>query len=290
MLTDHLGTVRDLVNNSGSVVNHFTYDSFGKVLTTSGTVDTRYKYTGRELDAETGLYYYRARYFDANVGRFIGQDPIGFSAGDSNLYRYVFNSPLNNSDPSGLEVRGIFNRGAGRLTLEDISQGSRKGRKITVEVFTGTGKARNNPSMESQKGEGPIPSGRYAIVNNPDDTNPSHREWYRLDAFDEKPFNDHHEPTNRDGFRLHPGYNSLGCITVDMRKPNWDSKWRQIRNFLETTEKSAAFDRRSRKRQLTQPLTGASLVYYGDVWVDQRPITPASPNPDNRPNRGVTPY
>jgi RHS repeat-associated protein len=77
------------------------YDSFGKVLTTSGTVDTRYKYTGRELDAETGLYYYRARYFDANVGRFIGQDPIGFSAGDSNLYRYVGNSPLNATDPSG---------------------------------------------------------------------------------------------------------------------------------------------------------------------------------------------
>jgi RHS repeat-associated protein len=82
MLTDHLGTVRDLVNNSGSVVNHFTYDSFGKVLTTSETVDTRYKFTGREFDGETGLYYYRARYFDANVGRFIGQDPIGFSAGD----------------------------------------------------------------------------------------------------------------------------------------------------------------------------------------------------------------
>jgi RHS repeat-associated protein len=105
MLTDHLGTVRDLVNNAGSVVNHFTYDSFGKVLSaTPGGVDTRYKFTGRELDAETGLYYYRARYFDANVGRFIGQDPIGFSAGDSNLYRYVGNSPVSNTDPSGLQV------------------------------------------------------------------------------------------------------------------------------------------------------------------------------------------
>jgi RHS repeat-associated protein len=102
MLTDHLGTVRDLVNNGGSVVNHFTYDSFGKVLSaTPGGVDTRYKFTGRELDAETGLYYYRARYFDANVGRFIGQDPIGFSAGDNNLYRYVGNSPLMATDPSG---------------------------------------------------------------------------------------------------------------------------------------------------------------------------------------------
>jgi len=157
MLTDHLGTVRDLVNNSGTVVNHFTYDSLGQVLnSTPEGVDTRYKYTGREFDAETGLYYYRARYFDASVGRFIGQDPIGFSAGDSNLYRYVFNSALDSTDPSGLEVRGIFNRVAGRLTLEDVGPGLRKGRKITVEVFTGIGEARNNPLMESDKGKGPI--------------------------------------------------------------------------------------------------------------------------------------
>jgi len=111
MLTDHLGTVRDLVNNGGSVVNHFTYDSFGKVLSsTAGGVDTRYKFTGREFDGETGLYYYRARYFDANVGRFIGQDPISFEAGDSNLYRYVENSSLNATDPSGkVKIELVFN-------------------------------------------------------------------------------------------------------------------------------------------------------------------------------------
>jgi RHS repeat-associated protein len=64
-------------------------------------VDTRYRYTGREFDGETGLYYYRARYYDANVGRFIGQDPIGFEAGDANLYRYVENRPIDRIDPSG---------------------------------------------------------------------------------------------------------------------------------------------------------------------------------------------
>lgn len=67
----------------------------------NATADTRYKFTGRESDGETGLYYYRARYFDARVGRFIGQDSMGFGAGDSNLYRYVGNSPLNGTDPSG---------------------------------------------------------------------------------------------------------------------------------------------------------------------------------------------
>ncbi|UBF30172.1 hypothetical protein K9N68_39205 (plasmid) [Kovacikia minuta CCNUW1] len=100
-LADHLGSVRDLVNSSGLVVNHFTYDSFGNVLSSTGTVDTRYKFTGREYDSETGLHYYRARYHDAGIGRFIGQDPIGFEAGDTNLYRYVQSNPVNYKDPSG---------------------------------------------------------------------------------------------------------------------------------------------------------------------------------------------
>ena len=53
------------------------------------------------MDAETGLYYYRARYYDPAIGRFISADPIGFAGGDANLYRYVGNSPVNWTDPSG---------------------------------------------------------------------------------------------------------------------------------------------------------------------------------------------
>ena len=63
-----------------------------------------YLYTGRRLCSETGLYYYRTRYYDANQGRFIGRDPIGYGGG-MNLYRYVANKPVTRSDPSGL--RGI---------------------------------------------------------------------------------------------------------------------------------------------------------------------------------------
>ncbi|MEL6402578.1 MAG: RHS repeat-associated core domain-containing protein, partial [Cyanobacteria bacterium J06626_4] len=63
--------------------------------------DFRFGYTGRELDKVTGLMYYRARYYDPAVGRFLSEDPIGFDAGDANLYRDVFNSPTNYTDPSG---------------------------------------------------------------------------------------------------------------------------------------------------------------------------------------------
>ncbi|MBX9660814.1 MAG: RHS repeat-associated core domain-containing protein, partial [Nitrospiraceae bacterium] len=58
-------------------------------------------WTGRELDAETGLQYNRARYYDPKTGRWTSQDPLGFDAGDSNLYRYVKNSPAIHLDPSG---------------------------------------------------------------------------------------------------------------------------------------------------------------------------------------------
>jgi RHS repeat-associated protein len=114
-LSDHQGTVRDVVDSQGNVLNHIVYDSFGNVVSETNTgIDFRFGYTGRELDAETGLYYYRARYYDATTGQFIGQDPIGFSAGDSNLYRYVGNSATNYTDPSGLFWQGAKRWGRDR--------------------------------------------------------------------------------------------------------------------------------------------------------------------------------
>jgi RHS repeat-associated protein len=75
---------------------------------TTGPI-SRFAYTGREFDPETGDYYYRARYFDPQTGRFLSQDPIGFAAGDMNLYRYVSNSTPNFTDPTGLAASGYVN-------------------------------------------------------------------------------------------------------------------------------------------------------------------------------------
>jgi RHS repeat-associated protein len=104
-LADKQGSVVDLVNESGTVLNHFVYDSFGSRTGVTGA-EFRFGYTGRELDGETGLYYYRARYYDPKVGRFISEDPLGFGAGDTNLYRYVNNSPTNFTDPTGTTISG----------------------------------------------------------------------------------------------------------------------------------------------------------------------------------------
>ncbi len=101
-LTDKLGSVRDIVSTSGTELDHIVYDSFGNIVTeTNATNGDRFKFAAMEYDATVGQYYDRARYYDEAIGRFMGQDPKGFSAGDMDLYRYVGNGPTNATDPSG---------------------------------------------------------------------------------------------------------------------------------------------------------------------------------------------
>src|SRR2546425_3299272 len=95
-LTDKLGSVREDVQTSGSVLDSITYDSYGNILSESSPSNgDRFKYTGREWDSEIGQYYYRARNYAPGIGRFESEDPLGFRAGDSNLYGYVRENPVN---------------------------------------------------------------------------------------------------------------------------------------------------------------------------------------------------
>lgn len=99
--TDGLGSVVSITDAAHNDVQSYEYDSFGMVTPSTSFVNT-YTYTSREWDKETGLYYYRARYYDPMDGRFISKDPIGFAGGDVNLYGYVQNNPVNAVDPLGL--------------------------------------------------------------------------------------------------------------------------------------------------------------------------------------------
>jgi RHS repeat-associated protein len=104
-LTDRLGSVRDIANSSGSIINHLDYGAFGKVTNeTQPSNGDRYAFTARERDTETGLNYYRNRMQDSDTGRFTGEDQARWSAGDGNLFRYVGNNPINLTDPSGLHA------------------------------------------------------------------------------------------------------------------------------------------------------------------------------------------
>jgi len=101
---DRLGSIISLTDVNGDVAQTYRYDSFGNIISTlSQDYFSPYTYTGREWDEDVGLYYYRARYYDPGLGRFIAKDPIGLDAGDVNFYRYVGNNPINSSDPIGMK-------------------------------------------------------------------------------------------------------------------------------------------------------------------------------------------
>lgn len=106
-LTDNLGSVRDITNSSGSIIDHRDYDAWGNMTYESDpTYGDRYGWTGREFDTETGLQYNRSRWYDLSTGRLISQDPLGFDAGDSNLYRYAQNQYSTMTDPAGMDPPG----------------------------------------------------------------------------------------------------------------------------------------------------------------------------------------
>ncbi|MDD3597415.1 RHS repeat-associated core domain-containing protein, partial [Sulfuricurvum sp.] len=102
---DHQNSIIALTCQEGKIVERYDYDPFGNITLEEHTEGIQtlnpYRYTGREYDAPD-LYYYRARYYDPTIGRFITSDPIGYLSGDFNFYRYVGNDPVNFIDPLGL--------------------------------------------------------------------------------------------------------------------------------------------------------------------------------------------
>jgi RHS repeat-associated protein len=109
-LADAAGNVVGMTDSTGVLVSEYRYDPFGKTLTLQDGVPNPLRFAGREYDAETGLYYFRARYYDPELGRFASEDPTGLSGG-ANPYVYAANDPVNHSDPSGLECYAVWLNG-----------------------------------------------------------------------------------------------------------------------------------------------------------------------------------
>jgi RHS repeat-associated protein len=104
-LADALGTVRDLLNNSGAIIDHVDFSAFGTVLDESSPAsgDRMMGFAMLERDTVTGLNLAVFRDENPGTGRWNSQDPLGFAAGDANLARYVENDPSTSSDSFGLQ-------------------------------------------------------------------------------------------------------------------------------------------------------------------------------------------
>jgi RHS repeat-associated protein len=101
---DGLGDITSLANGAGALAQTYTFDSFGKLTGSSGSLTNTFQYTARDFDSETGLYYYRTRYYDPTIGRFISEDSreVSLLSQIKNLYAYALGNPVNFSDPLGL--------------------------------------------------------------------------------------------------------------------------------------------------------------------------------------------
>ncbi|MCL4822693.1 MAG: RHS repeat-associated core domain-containing protein [Anaerolineales bacterium] len=103
MLTDHLGSVRLVVDaTSGAVVQRLDYDAWGRITYDSNPGWQPFGFAGGLYDPQTGLVRFGARDYDPEVGRWTAKDPIGFEGGSAGLFEYSANDPVNSKDPSGL--------------------------------------------------------------------------------------------------------------------------------------------------------------------------------------------
>lgn len=161
-------SVVGLSGHNGDVYNLTAYAPFGEIEQEAGPVKNFLKYTGREQDQDSGLYQYRARYYDPTIGRFISEDPLGFKAG-VNFYAYVDNNPINANDPSG--NMGILPRvlsAAASAALERYFAGT----AIRSATTAAAGALARNPRLAAGAVAGTIGgasgvSGYYATTPDP---------------------------------------------------------------------------------------------------------------------------
>jgi len=98
-----LGSTVGLVDATGNLTTSYSYDPFGNTTASGAASANQFQYTGRESEGN-GLYFYRARYYSPAFGRFVNQDPLGFSGSGVNLYAYADNNPISFRDPLGLQA------------------------------------------------------------------------------------------------------------------------------------------------------------------------------------------
>jgi RHS repeat-associated protein len=107
---DGLGSTDRLTDGNANVTDSYTYQAFGAIKASAGSTVNPFRYVGRQgyyYDADPAEYYLRARQYEPATGRFLSRDVLGYGATNANLYRYAHGSPVNLTDPGGLQPSPI---------------------------------------------------------------------------------------------------------------------------------------------------------------------------------------
>lgn len=154
-LNDEQGSIRYLTGSDGSIRNHYRYSAFGESITAEETVPNRLKYNAQMADELTGLYYLRARYYNASLGRFTQEDVI-YNDG-LNLYAYCNSNPVMYSDPSGFAKETCKSKVGGECDSGSGSNTTATERRNSPGVVEGNGRNTSKMMYGTDKNAGVIP-------------------------------------------------------------------------------------------------------------------------------------
>jgi RHS repeat-associated protein len=230
-ITDPIGSVRMVVNSAtGAIAQELTYDEFGRVLTDSKPGFQPLGFAGGLYDVDTKFVQFGARDYDAETGMWLSKDPIMFAGGDTNLYGYVLQDPVNWVDPAGL-ARCTYSISSGNLSCSSNDGGP----AIKSKMFSGFRSAANNPSMTTRYG-GPVPTGTYELRKV---SSSGPRDWFMDPGLISRAM--YKMGFGRGAFNLHLRKGgSAGCITGSASES--DSAFQRIDNLLNAEDSNNSIE------------------------------------------------
>ena len=154
---DEMGSITDITDTNGTVLNHYAYDAFGNRTVEEETVENRFGFAGEMLDAVTGQYYLRARFYNPVIARFLSEDTY---YGDGlNLYAYCHNNPVGYVDPSGHEGL-ICSKKYGELKKKEAEGGTLSEKeKRQIYEYEQNQKKSNGAGSDSKSGSKTVKNG-----------------------------------------------------------------------------------------------------------------------------------
>jgi RHS repeat-associated protein len=295
---DYLGNVDLVTEIDGFAHEFFIYNPWGEEMhqwnANTYAFTSPYRFNSKELDPETGLAYYGARYYQNKMGVWLSVDRLASKYTNISPFVYGGNNSLAFIDPNGDSLILTFTRANNTLTVinwdnfqkglpwkvvspEQYQEGGIKnanGEQIANQVllikgvFTGGQSSPTGITYGNSKDEKPLPPGRYEILNDGDDAG-----YYRLDAIDSAPRNDQYDNEkylNADGglrshMRLHSGSLSYGCATINKYDQQAMKGWNILDKMLQTTSTSLTRDRMGFMNTLG--LTNTQVIRYGKMIV-----------------------